>query len=89
MAENKSIISNNPFNINTALPKKSIQEVKKAVQQELGNISINPFLNYLDENDKVFSGEVAKEIKKYQSQIYALGQTMREGQVSGTFNIKV
>ena len=87
MAENK-MISNNPFGVNIALPKKSIQEVQKVAKQELANISVNPFLNYLDENDKVFSGEVAKEIRKYQSQVYALGQIMREGQPRTTFNAK-
>ena len=83
------MISNNPFGINIALPKKSIQEVQKVAKQELANISVNPFLNYLDENDTVFSGEVATEIRKYQSQVYALGQVMREGQPRTTFNLKV
>ena len=87
MAEN-NIISNNPFGINISLPKKSMQEVQKVAQQELANISVNPFLNYLDENDKVFSGEVAQEIRKYQSQVYALGQVMREGQPVRRFNAK-
>jgi len=87
MAEN-NMISNNPFGINISLPKKSIKEVQKVAQQELANISVNPFLNYLDENDKVFSGEVAQEIRKYQSQVYALGQVMREGQPVRRFNAK-
>ena len=82
------MISNNPFGINISLPKKSIKEVQKVAQQELANISVNPFLNYLDENDKVFSGEVAQEIRKYQSQVYALGQVMREGQPVRRFNAK-
>ncbi len=87
MAE-QNIISNNPFGLNVTLPKKTIQEVKKVVEQDIGDITVNPFLDYLDENDRVFSGEVAKEIRKYQSQMYALGQVMREGQPSRTFNIK-
>ena len=87
MAEN-NIISNNPFGINIEIPKKTIQEVKKVAQQEIANISSNPFLNYLDENDKVFSGEVAAEIRKYQAQMYSLGQVMREGQPVRTFNAK-
>ena len=85
MAEN-NIISNNPFGINIEIPKKSIQEVKKVAQQELANVSVNPFLEYLGENDKVFSGEVASEIRKYQAQIYSLGQIMREGQPVRTFS---
>ncbi len=87
MAE-QNIISNNPFGLNVTLPKKTIQEVKKVIEQDIGDITVNPFLDYLDDNDKVFSGEVAKEIRKYQAQMYALGQVMREGQPHRTFNMK-
>ena len=89
MAENNSYITNNPFGLNVAIPHKTVQDVQKVVQQEIANITVNPFINYLDENDKVFSGEVAKEIRKYQSQMYTLGQVMRDGQARRTFNIKI
>lgn len=88
MAENKNLILNNPFGFNIALPKKTIKEIQKVAQQELEDITVNPFLNYLNDNDKVFSGEVANEISKYQAQMYALGQVMREGQPKRTFNVK-
>ena len=87
--EDKQIISKNPFGLNITLPKKTLQEVQKVAQQEIGNISVNPFLEYFKENDKVFSGQVAKEIRKYQSQIYTLGQVMREGKSSSSFNINM
>lgn len=87
--EDKQIISKNPFGLNITLPKKTIQEVQKVVQQEVQNISVNPFLEYFEENDKVFSGEVSKEIRKYQAQIYSLGQVMREGQPHSSFNANV
>lgn len=87
--EDKQIISKNPFGLNITLPKKTLQEVQKVAQQEMGNISVNPFLEYFEENDKVFSGQVAKEIRKYQSQIYTLGQVMREGKSSSSFNINM
>ena len=86
---NNNFITNNPFGINLNLPKKSIQEVQKVVKEEIGNISVNPFINYFEENDKVFSGEVADEIKKYQAQFYTLGQVMREGKASSSFNMKM
>ena len=86
---NNNFISNNPFGINIAIPKKTIQEVQKVVKEEIENISVNPFLNYLEANDKVFSGEVAREINNYYAQIYALGQVMREGQPTSTFNTKM
>ncbi len=88
MNENQ-IIKKNLFGLNITLPKKSIDEIQKVAIKEAGNITVNPFLEYLDENDKVFSGEVAKEIKKYQAQIYSLGQVMREDQPHSSFNIKM
>lgn len=89
--EEKKLIFNNPFNlsINIQAPKKTIQEVQKVAQQELAEMSVNPFLNYLDENDRVFSGEVSEEIRKYQAQIYTLGQAMRNSQPRTTFRADI
>lgn len=87
--EEKKLIFRNPFNINIQTPKKTIQEVQKVAKQELAEMSVNPFLNYLDQNDKVFSGEVAREIIKYQSQIYALGQAVRNGEPRTTFRADI
>ena len=87
--EDKQIISKNSFGLNIALPQKTIQEIQKVAQQEIGNISLNPFIEYLEENENVFSGQVANEIKKYQAQIYTLGQVMREGQANSSFNLNM
>lgn len=83
------IIQKKPFGFNITLPQKSLEEVKKVAVQEAENLTVNPFIEYLEENDKVFSGQVANEIRKYQSQIYSLGQVMREGQTSSSLNIKM
>ena len=85
---NSNSIFNNPFEkLNLQLPQKTIKEFQKVVKEEAKNISVNPFLNYLDENEKVFNGEVAREIRKCHAQIYALGQMTREGQPISTFSI--
>lgn len=84
MAEN-NIFLNNPFNFNISLPKKTIRTVQNALQKEAENLGLNEVKNFFEENDKVFSGEVAKEIRKYQSIIYSLGQLSREGQPISTF----
>ena len=85
----KNIIQNNPFGININLPQKTIKEVGKVAKQEIEEITVNPFLNYLDANDKVFSGEVVNEIRKYQAQIYAMGQAARENQPIRTFKMNM
>lgn len=88
MNENNSI-QKQPFGFNIALPKKSIALVKKVAKQEVENITVNPFVDYLEQNDRVFSGKVAKEIRMYQAQMYAFGQASREGKPKSTFNVKV
>lgn len=90
---NESVSQNNTFNkifgLNIAQTKQTLEQVQKAAEHELEKISLNPFNDYFEINDKVFSGEVAKEIQKYQAQMYSLGQVMREGQTSSSFNIKI
>ncbi len=89
MDNQNSILQKNPFGLNITLPKKTIEEVKRVAKQEVENITVNPLVDYFEENDKVFSGQVAKEIRNCQAQIYALGQVMREGQPKSTFNVKI
>ena len=86
---NNQISLGNPFGLNIALPKKTLEDVQKAAKKELEEITVNPVLEYLEENDKVFSGQVAREIKKYQAQIYSLGQVMREESPHSTFNVNI
>ncbi len=84
MADN-NIFLNNPFSFNINLPKKTIKTVQSALRSEAENLGLNEVKNFFEENDKVLSGEVAKEIRKYQSIIYSLGQLSREGQPISTF----
>lgn len=84
MAENNFFLNNN-FGINVNLPHKTINTVKRAVKQEVENLGLKEVKNFFENNDKVFSGEVAREIRKYQAMIYSLGQVSREGQPVTTF----
>ena len=91
--DNQSSILKNSFGLNVALPRQQINEVKKAVETGIENfsknINQNPFVDYFETNDKVFSGEVAREIENCHAQIYALGQVMREGEPVTTFSANV
>ena len=44
---------------------------------------------YLQENENVFSGNVAQETIKWQGRIHNLGVIMRDGQESPSFNSKM
>ncbi|MBQ4122177.1 hypothetical protein IJD44_00405 [bacterium] len=86
--DNQPIIKN-PFGLNIALPQKTIQEIQKVAEQEIENLTVNPFVDFLADNDDVFSGKVAEEIKKYNAQLYTLGQVMRAGQPITTFSAEM
>ena len=77
-----------PFGLNIALPKRTIAEVQKVAKQEIENYTVNPFINMLNETYKMSPQEITEDLRKAQSQIYALGQAMREGQSGNTFNMK-
>ena len=91
MEENNlnNLIKNRPFGLNIAVPHKTIEEVKKVIQKEVEENTVNPFLEYLEQNEKVFDGTVQKEIRKYQAQIYTMGQAAREGQPIRTFRMEM
>lgn len=87
--QDNNFISNNPFNINVNTPNRTIQDLPRIIKEEIKETAVNPFVNYFNEYEKVFTGEVAKEINKFHSQIYTLGQVMREGQAESTFKMKM
>lgn len=88
--DSQSSILKNSFGLNVALPRQQMGEIKKAVETGIEsfskNIKENPFVDYFEANDKVFSGEVSREIENCHAQIYALGQIMREGEPVSTFS---
>lgn len=77
-----------PFGLNIALPQRTIKEVQQVAKQEIENITINPFLNLINEKYSVSPEQLATDLRKAQSQIYTLGQVMREGQSGTSLNMK-
>ena len=77
-----------PFGLNIALPQRTIKEVQQVAKQEIENITVNPFLNLINETYSVSPEQIASDLRKAQGQIYTLGQVMREGQAGTTFNMK-
>lgn len=77
-----------PFGLNIALPQRTIKEVQQVAKQEIENITVNPFLNLINERYSLSPEQIAGDLRKAQGQIYTLGQVMREGQSGTTFNVK-
>ncbi len=85
--EDNNKVQKHLFGLNIILPKKSTEEIKHSEKTELEKNGSNFFVNNVDEKMEVYNGNVTKEIRKYQSMIYALGQASREGQPISTFKM--
>lgn len=85
MAESNNIL-NRPFGLNIRVPERTLQQVQETATNTANIFS--PMFTYLDENDKVFSGDVAKEIDKYNRMAYNLGAVMRDGKPDKKLEIK-
>lgn len=84
-----SISNNNDFNLfgfNVHIPTRTLKQVKDSAAKHLGDI-VSPIFDYLEDNQKVFTGEAREELNKYNAQMYAYGQVMRKGQPTSGFQI--
>jgi len=81
MAQNSGI---NFFGMNIHIPTRTIKQVKDTAINHLGDI-VSPIFEYLEDNQKVFTGEARAELNKYNAQLYAYGQVARKGQPSSGF----
>lgn len=84
---NENNILNRPFGLNIKIPERTLQQVQETAEETISGLW-TPLFNYFEENNKVFTGDVAREIDKYNRLTYALGATMREGRVEKTFDTK-
>ncbi len=85
-ATNSGNILNRPFGLNIALPERTLRQFQETAVNSVNLFT--PIIDYLDENDNVFSGDVAKQISKYNEMTYALGAAARAGKVKPTFDTK-
>ncbi len=84
-------ISNNStnfnfFGLNVHIPMRTLKQVKDSATKHLGEI-VSPIFDYLEDNQKVFTGEIRDELNKYNAQMYAYGQVMRKGQPTSGFQL--
>lgn len=86
MANGTDGILNKPFGLNI-YPERTIQQGKDTINSAL-NTLWQPLFNYLETNEKVFSGDISKEIDKYNRLTYNLGAQMRELKPQGSFDRK-
>lgn len=85
MADSNNIL-NRPFGLNIRVPERTLKQAQETATNAVNIFS--PVFNYLEDNDKVFNGDVAKEIDKYNRMAYNLGAVMRDGKTEATFELK-
>lgn len=85
MADSNNIL-NRPFGLNIIVPERTLKQVQDTATSAVNIFA--PATDYLNNNDKVFNGDVAKEIDKYNRMAYNLGAVMREGKPEVTFQMK-
>ena len=77
-------VNYNKFNF-IANNRRTIQQMSDTFKGLAKNI-FNFGLNYIEENEEVFNGNVSEETTKIISHIHNLGVVMREGQTKHTFD---
>ena len=77
-----------PFGLNVRVPQRTMQEAQKTLETQVSNLW-TPLLNFLEENEQVFNGDVSEMINVYNRQTYNLGAMMREAAGdSPSFDVK-
>lgn len=84
MSDGNNVL-NQPFGMNIRVPERTIQQVQETAGSTVNGLWGSLF-NYIDENQDVFTGDVANEISKYNRLTYALGAAARDGKAKVTFD---
>ena len=83
MAEN---FINKTFGQNVKIPVKTLKQFEKTAQGSVNNI-FEPLFNFIDDNQNIFTGNVANEIEKYTLMTYNINALLKKGQTSSGFNV--
>lgn len=72
------------FGLNVKVPTRTLQEVGKTASNTAGGV-LEPLFTYLEENENVFSGDIALEINKTNNMSFNIGMALQQSdlQVNG------
>lgn len=76
-----------PFGLNIRVPEKTLKQFEKTAEGSVNGIW-EPLFNFIDENQNVFTGDVSRQIAKYNAMQYNIGAVLREGNTNGGFDVK-
>lgn len=75
---------NRPFGLNVKVPERTMQQAKDTLSNTATGV-FEPLFTYLETNENVFTGDVAKEIEKYTLASFNTGAILQQAdeQVNG------
>ncbi len=76
-----------PFGLNIKVPTRTIHQTEKTAQGVVNSLW-EPLFNFIDENQNVFTGNIANEIEKYNLMMFNVGAALRKESHGGSFDIK-
>ncbi len=76
-----------PFGMNIKMPVKTVQQVEKTAQGSVNNLWA-PLFNFINDNQNVFTGDVWKQIEKYNALSYNIGAALRADSTNGGFDVQ-
>lgn len=76
-----------PFGLNIKVPTRTIHQGEKTAQGMVNSLW-EPLFNFIDENQNVFTGNVANEIEKYNLMMFNVGSALRKEGHGGSFDVK-
>lgn len=71
-------ILNKPFGMNIFIPERTAQQYKQTLNKAVSSLW-TPLFDYFEKNENVFSGDISKEIAKYNAITYSMGSIARGG----------
>lgn len=65
------------FGLNVKVPEKTLRQIGKTAGNVAGGV-LEPLFTYLEENQNVFSGDIAHEINKINSENFTMGMMLQQ-----------
>ena len=68
---------NRPFGLNVKVPERTLKQAGETIANRASGV-FSPMLNYLEDNQKVFTGNVSQEINKIFAESFNIGARMQD-----------
>lgn len=71
---------NNSFGMNIKIPERTIKQAGKTINDTASGV-LAPLFNYLEANETVFNGDIAKETIRFHDTSFNIGARMKEADI--------